>query len=82
MESVPTPCFNFKGISLSPEFGLHTQITELRCMGINSTCTIDFTQLAFMGSELEGTFVPFDGLAEPPMHIHKLDALWEAQSFL
>src|SRR6266436_9060210 len=22
-ESVPTHCFNFKGISLSPEFGLH-----------------------------------------------------------
>src|SRR5260370_7746463 len=53
MESVTTPCFNFKGISLSPEFGLHTQITELRCMGINSTCTIDFTQLAYMGSELK-----------------------------
>src|SRR5260221_732935 len=53
MESVPTPCFNFKGISLSPEFGLHTWITELRCMGINSTHTIDFTQLAFEGSELK-----------------------------
>src|SRR5258708_7967491 len=24
MESVPTHCFNFEGISLSPEFGLHT----------------------------------------------------------
>src|SRR5258708_40325038 len=23
-ESVPTHCFNFEGISLSPEFGLHT----------------------------------------------------------
>src|SRR5258705_7110542 len=43
----------------------------------------NFTQLAFKGAQgTEGTFVPFDGLAKPPMHIHKLDASWEAQSFL
>ncbi len=49
-ESVPTHCFNFEGISLSPEFGLHMQITELRHMGINSMHMIDFTQLAFESS--------------------------------
>src|SRR5258708_38031592 len=26
MESVPTHCFIFEGISLSPEFGLHTHV--------------------------------------------------------
>src|SRR5258708_21031829 len=55
-ESVPAPCFNFKGISLSPEFGLHMQITVLRCMDINSMHMIDFTQLAFKGSKLKAHF--------------------------
>src|SRR5258706_4181145 len=53
-ESVPTHCFNFEGISLTQNLAsMHVQITALRYMGINSTCTIYFTQLAFKGSELK-----------------------------
>ena len=45
-------------VSISKEFhsaqnlaSMHVQITALRYMGINSMCTIYFTQLAFKGSE-------------------------------